>query len=280
MAEEKNKQPRDFGVASLENFTKSVGVGRNALLTYGISFDGKYFTDPHSNLVLGRLYCVKCPLGAANQPLRERYGIVWLAKELHPKAQMSGNRSADVMYEHVRRVAIECIKNLSEHYEESRDCEVYEYDGYDFIDQRGVVDYRVRHGEESYRVPNLKSLDPTYYISSSLDQPINRPGGDKYWDSVLRRVKYTFHDMLHKLQFVKEAEAACRMFQTPLDKRNLPPDKVIAKITSKLMSKDSLSSQQGSHDAKSNGEKVSRRLKALNIICDKGRLMEETEVVI
>ena len=126
MAEEKNMQPRDFGVASLENFTKSVGVGRNALLTYGISFDGKYFTDPHSNLVLGRLYCVKCPLGASNQPLRERYGIVWLDKEYHPKAQMSDNRHADGMYNHIKRVAISCIRNLGEHYEESADSTVSE----------------------------------------------------------------------------------------------------------------------------------------------------------
>lgn len=280
MAEEKNKQPRDFGVASLENFTKSVGVGRNALLTYGISFDGKYFIDPHSNLVLGRMYCVKCPLEAANQPSLERYGIVWLDKSMHPKAQMSDSSQADGMYDHIKRVTVECIRKLGEHYEESADSTVTEYDGYEFINQGEVDTYRVRCGEQSYRVPNLKSLDPTYYIGNNLEQPINRHNLDTYWDSVLKKVKYTFHEMLHKLRFVAEAETACRMFQTPLDRRNLPPDKVIAKITAKLMSKDSLTPHQGRHDAQRNGERVSRQLKALNIICDKDRLMEETEVLI
>lgn len=271
-----NVPSRDYGVRTMEALTDAVADHEHKTsginLSYSLFFDGKNFTDTHSNIILARLYGVSCPLtlGFWTQETKKqrRYGLIVQDKGSHPKSEMGSCHHHERIYDYMVDVAQECIMDVAaKHGDACRAVEKWDADDF----SKPKYDKHRRTNTSDMANPDLN-----YFIERQAE--IMLPS-EREWEKPRKRVKYLFKDISDLLRKLNQLEVMCKILQTPIPKKFRVPEDIIARVSQKILAGDSLSVQQGRADVAMYSDDVRLKINCLNTITDYDLLMKDTEVL-
>ena len=269
----------DHSLNSPRAFVDVVSGGDVQCMNLGpqVFFNGEGdFIDPATNLRIGKLKGIR-------YNGRRYYMMLWQDKYGHPKMDHVWNvehqyhrepfdpvltQEHSNAYDRLNNLLISYIRNSYDTEVEKKPW-VIPVEADDFFKRRK----KPNSDEMTYTV-DMDNLDYDMYFSTT------RGVGEDYWQEPLRSVKYTFKSMRDLLKEVNDRWQQRMILGVPLPELCVIPEKLMMKLTSKMLSGQELTTSRGKYDVEHYMKPMQDELHRFHILKDIEKINAEREVLI